>query len=171
MANTYIAISTVTVPSTSQSSIEFTNIPATYTDLCIVYSLRSDRSGQVNSSARISFNGSSANYSLAGFLTNSSVVSDSTDTNGVLIYCPASNATTSTFGNALVYIPNYAGNRNKSYSVQFVVETNSTTVDAQGTFGGVWSDTSAITSVKVTEANSANFVQHSTATLYGIKKD
>lgn len=172
MAITFVPIYTTTVGSSAVSNIEFTNIPATYTDLCVLYSLRSDRASQVNSSGRISFNGSTSNYSFAGFHTNGSIISDSSDaSNSVLIYFPASGATSSTFGNALVYIPNYAGSTKKSYSADCTSETNSATIDVQGVYIGIWADTSAITSIKITEANSANFVQYSTATLYGIKKD
>ena len=41
MANTYTLISSVTVGSGGASSIDFTSIPATYTDLCLVWSGRS----------------------------------------------------------------------------------------------------------------------------------
>ena len=168
MATTYEAIATVTLNS-SATNIEFTSIPATFTDICIVYSLRSDRASQVNSSGRISFNGNASNYSFKEIVGTGSAVGNNSGADGALIYVPASTATSSTFGNAAVYIPNYAGSNNKSYSVDFVAETNATTIDGQGLSAGLWSDSSAITSVKVTEANSANFVQHSTATLYGIK--
>ena len=75
-------------------------------------------------------------------------------------------ATASTFGNAEIYIPNYASSNNKSVSADFVSETNA----ADAIFGltaGLWANTSAITSIKLTPA--AAFAQYSTATLYGIK--
>ena len=169
MANTYVAIATVTVGSGGAANIEFTSIPATYTDIVIVYSLRSDRASQVNSSGRVSFNGNTSNYSYKDIIGNGSTVGSNSDTNGALIYIPASTATSSTFGNAAVYIPNYAGSNNKSYSVDFVAETNATSISGQGLSAGLWSNSSGITSVKVTEANGANFVQYSTATLFGIK--
>jgi len=168
MALTYTAIETVTL-SSAQSSIEFTSIPQTYTDLAILYSLRSNRASQVNSSGRVLFNGSTSNYSYREIVGTGSAVGNNSGSNGALIYIPASTATGSTFGNALVYIPNYAGSNNKSYSVDFVAENNAINIDGQGLSVGLWSDSSAITSVKVEEANGANFVQYSTATLYGIK--
>lgn len=167
MALQLFKIAEVTVAS-PQANIEFTSIPSGYTDLFIVYSLRSDRAGQVNSSGRVSFNGNASNYSYREIVGTGSAVGNNSGANGALIYVPASTATSSTFGNALVYIPNYAGSNNKSYSVDFVAETNATNIDGQGLSAGLWSDTSAITSVKVTEANSANFASGSTATLYGI---
>jgi len=43
MATTYEAIATVTVGSGGAATFGFTSIPATYTDLLVVASLRSDR--------------------------------------------------------------------------------------------------------------------------------
>jgi hypothetical protein len=166
----YYPIAKITVGSGGNTYIEFTSIPATYSDICIVYSLRSDRAGQVNSSGRISFNNDASNYSYKQLIGNGSTTGSGNDTNGALIYCPASTATGSTFGNGTVYIPKYAGNSNKTYSVDFVAETNATNIDGQGFSAGLWSSTSIITSVKIIEANGANFVQYSTATLYGIGK-
>lgn len=169
MANTYEAIATVTVGSGGAANIEFTSIPATYTDLLVMLSARSTRSGQVNSSARVYFNNSTSNFSTRDLLGNGSAVSSSSYSDGPLVYIPAATATASTFGNAYVYVPNYAGSTNKSYSIDYVAETNAATIDAQGIAAALWSDTAAITSIKFTEANSQNFAQYSTATLYGIK--
>lgn len=169
MALTYQAIASVTVGSGGSSTIEFTGIPATYTDLLVFYSLRSDRAAQVNSSGRISFNGITTNFNFRQIIGNGSTVGTSETGTGALIYCPASTATSSTFGNSYVYIPNYAGSTNKPYFVDFTAETNAVNIDGQGFTAGLWSNTSAITAIRITEANSANFVQHSSATLYGIK--
>jgi hypothetical protein len=171
MAYTYSKIATYTVGSTAVASIDFLNIPQTYTDLVLFYSLRSDRAGQVNSSGRVSFNSNSSNYNYRQVIGNGSTVGSGNDTNGVLIYCPAATATSSTFGNASLYIPNYTGGNYKSHSADFVAETNATSIDGQGLSAGLWSNTSAITSIKITDANGANFVQYSTAHLYGIKAE
>jgi hypothetical protein len=45
MATTYEIISSVTVGSGGAANIEFTSIPATYTDLYVLASIRSNRSG------------------------------------------------------------------------------------------------------------------------------
>ena len=45
MADTYTLISSVTVGAGGASSIDFTSIPATYTDLLVKFSLRTDFNG------------------------------------------------------------------------------------------------------------------------------
>ena len=61
MAVTYKLIETVTVGSGGAASIEFSSIPQTYTDLKVVYSLRSTNSSVI---LDIQFNGLSINKTL-----------------------------------------------------------------------------------------------------------
>jgi hypothetical protein len=78
-----------------------------------------------------------------------------------------SSFTASTFANNEVTIPNYTSSNFKSYSVDSVTENNAT--QAYAIFvAGLWSNTAAITSITL-GLSSANFVQYSTAYLYGIK--
>jgi hypothetical protein len=74
-----------------------------------------------------------------------------------------SSATASTFGSALIYIPNYAGSTNKSYGTDWVTENNATAAYA-GFTAGLLTNTAAIASVTLT----GNFVEHTTAYLYGV---
>jgi hypothetical protein len=78
----------------------------------------------------------------------------------------SSGATASTFNNADLYIPNYAGSNNKSFSIDSVSENNGTAAVAS-LFAGLWSQTAAITSITLTSRN-GNFDQYSTAYLYGV---
>ena len=171
MAYTYSKIATYTVGSGGVASIDFIAIPQNYTDLVILVSLRSTRATFANSSARVYFNNSTSGFSTRDLLGNGSTTASSSYSDAPLIYIPASGATASTFGNAYVYIPNYTGSNNKSYSVDYVAETNATTIDAQGFDAALWSNISAITSIKMTEANGQSFAQYSTAHLYGIKAE
>jgi hypothetical protein len=81
---------------------------------------------------------------------------------------PGNTATSSTFGNGELYIPNYAGSQNKSSSADVVPEEN-----AVGTYmslvANLWSNSAAINQITLTA--DGNLAQHSTATLYGIKKN
>jgi hypothetical protein len=169
---TYIQIgSTVTVGAGGASSIDFTSIPSTYTDLVVKMSLR-DNHAAISDSVRVSFNSSLSNQSQMALLGDGS--SGSAGTNGSAFYITtgtnANNATTNTFSNAELYIPNYAGSAYKSYSAEAVTETNATNASMALT-AGLWSNTAAITSISFTPAQPVNFLQYSTASLYGIKKD
>ena len=65
MANTYTLISSVTVGSGGAANIEFTSIPATYTDLLLKLSTRTTRSTATDSN-KLTVNSASA-YSLRFF--------------------------------------------------------------------------------------------------------
>jgi hypothetical protein len=49
------------------------------------------------------------------------------------------------------------------------VQENNATAAYMGIWGNQWSTTSAITSIKIEAQGGVNFVQYSTAYLYGIK--
>lgn len=166
MANTYVAIATVTVGAGGASSIAFSNIPQTYTDLLIFLSGRSTRTGTAQEVVDILFNGSYSNLSgirLAG--TGSSFFSGTGTYPGV---AATDSATANTFGNCSFYIPNYTSSNNKSHSVDGVSENNATEAVAQ-LAAGLWSSSSAITSLSLRPQSLNNWTQYSTATLYGIK--
>jgi hypothetical protein len=165
MPNTFIKIAAVTVGSGGASSIDFTSIPQTYTDLVIKTSLRDTSSGVVQV-INISFNGNTANFSNKNLQGNGSAASSFTQTRRVLLSSSAS-STTSTFSNGDIYIPNYAGATNKSFSADSVSENNATS-SFQALDASLWSNTAAITSITLTP-DSGSFAQYSTATLYGIK--
>jgi hypothetical protein len=94
--------------------------------------------------------------------------SSSTSTNNIGII-NGSSSTANTFNNTWIYISNYAGNTNKSVSTDSAFEYNGTDGRLQLT-ALLWSDTAAITSIKLTSSTASSFVQYSTAYLYGISK-
>ena len=169
MPNTFQLISAVTVGSGGASSIEFTSIASTYTDLCVKVSGRNS----VNSTGvAINFNSNTSGYSYRrvwgdGSSANSGSGSSLTLMEGIL-GLPQNNYTASTFGNFEIYIPNYAGSANKSVSVDAVTENNATTSYTE-LYAGLWANSAAITAIKLTPADSGNFLQYSTAYLYGVK--
>lgn len=175
MANTYVQIgSTVTVGAGGSASIDFTSIPSTYTDLLIRISARTNRSGQPVDSLKLTFNGATTNFSARGLGADASSSAFSFTNAGSAsiedaVFVTAATATANTFGNADIYIPNYAGSTNKSVSSDSVTENNATQsyllLDA-----GLWSNTSAITSIKLAPLNGSLINQYSTASLYGISK-
>ena len=171
MATTYTLISSVTVGSGGAANMEFTSIPSTYTDLLLRVSARIDRAGENRQSMNLTFNSSTGSWTgkrLAGYDSNSTLSDSSSTTYYQIPQATASNATANTFASADFYIPNYASSNNKSVSSDSVTENNSTTSWIIDLGAGLWSNSSAITSVKL-DGNGYNFLQYSTAVLYGIK--
>ena len=166
MANTYTLIASSTAGSGGVANIEFTSIPANYTDLQILCSLDSSIAAGADD-IYIQFNGSTSNFSWKNALgTGSSAISQN-GVNNQAGSIPAANVTANVFGNASLYIPNYAGSNYKSISSDSVVENNGTT-GYQALYATLWSNTAAITSIKLLPS-SGTFLEYSTAYLYGIK--
>ena len=169
MASSRELISAVTVGSGGASSINFTSIPQTYAHLAIKLSGRSSRSAAGEEEFYLTFNGSTSNYSEKWLRGTGSTVSAASFSGSSFqqVGQPAAAATASVFGNWEFYIPNYTNANYKSVSMDGVTESNATRaltyLDA-----GLWSDTSAITSVTIS-AGSYLAVEYSTAYLYGIK--
>ena len=171
MANTYTLISSVTVGGGCAANIEFTSIPATYTDLQVLTSLRTNRASAVRDVAKIQFNSNTgSNYSEIELYGNGSAASSASATSQTSARCgypTASTATASTFSNDSIYIPNYLSSNNKSFSVDSVAETNAVATDMVF-IAGLWAQTAAITSIKIFPLVGTLFDQYSTAYLYGI---
>lgn len=175
MPVTYRLISRVTVSTATQAALEFTNIPGTFDDLVVFTSLRSNRTPATDGShVAITFNNNtSAVYTFkhvrgTGAAASSYGESLATQLN---FYASANSAadTANTFSNNSFYIPKYAGSTNKSISSDAVYENNGTTA-YQHLFAALWESSAAITSIKLVEAFGNVWVQHSSASLYGIKK-
>jgi hypothetical protein len=164
MATTFTKIADVTVGSGGAASIDFTSIPSTYTDLCLVFSLRSSDGSDY---CGLKFNNSSSSFSSRQIYGNGSGAGSTTRSNNDLTGSQTPSVYTSNvFSNNAIYIPNYTGSANKSYSRDSVFENNGTNA-IQTLEAGIWSNTSAINQVTLVHP-SATFVQYSTATLYGV---
>lgn len=163
-------ISTQTL-SVSATSINFNAIGSTFKDLLLVVSARSDRASGLDQ-MNINFNGSSSSYynmQLLGFGTGSGY-SEAGGTTYVYNYgADGATATSNTFGNTAIYIPNYASSTLiKVVGTDQVFEINATG-GWQGIAAGSWGNTAAITSIAITPLNGPNWVAGTTASLYGIK--
>lgn len=173
MPTTYEAIATVTVGAGGASSIEFSSIPNTYTDLLIKVSARSSRTAFQQDDLSYRFNNNSSSvYDYRQIRGSGSAVISTTPGTVTYNYAGQINSSTSTsntFSNVEIYIPNYTSSTNKSSSVDGVQENNQT--EAYATLvANLWSSTAAITSIQLLlNINGTNFLQNSTATLYGIK--
>ena len=170
MAYTYSKISTVTVGSGGSSSIDFIAIPQNYTDLVVKASVRGDSTPAAFTSIRLLPNGSSSNGSTRWIRGNGAAASSDIDFTGIYSgESDTASATANTFANIEWYIPNYAGSNYKSLSIDSAHENNITTAYLH-LIAGLWSDTTAISSITL-DLGAGNFVQYSTATLYGIKAE
>jgi hypothetical protein len=171
MAYTYSLLAETTVGAGGTSAITFNNIPQNYTDLVIKISARMVATSDFPSLA-LQFNGSAvANYShryLLGSGSAASAGSGSSVTTARLGNADGSAQTVNTFSSFEIYIPNYTSSNNKSLSVDSVAENNATAAYAN-LVAGLWSNVTAISSIKLFETTPVNLAQYSTATLYGIR--
>lgn len=165
MANTFTKIASVTVGSGGASTIDFTSIPSTYTDLCLKVS---SRLSETDTPVSIRFNTSTSNFTWRRIYGNAATVSSQSGTDSYWFYTDTSAQTASTFGSGEIYIPNYAGSTNKSVSSESLTENNGATAE-MFMVAALWSNTAAINQITLVPLT-GNFVQYSTATLYGISK-
>ena len=161
MANTFTLIASYTATG-SVASIDFSSIPSTYTDLCIKMSTRTT---DTTTAGSVTFNGTGTGFTGIRLFGSGSSAASGSSTAAVLTN--SSGYTASTYSNSEIYIPNYAGSTNKSFSIDGVSENNATEAFAMIS-AILWSNTAAINQVTLTPAG-GSFVQHSTAYLYGVK--
>lgn len=169
MALTYKLISYTTL-TTSATSIEFSSIPNTYTDLVLRVSAR-DTSASTGRWIRLRFNSTTTNYAetyLAG--TGSAASSGKTSSNNAFgasgwIASTGSTNTANTFSNIEVYIPSYNVSQNKPMSA-VGMEENNTTAANMGLVAGLWVNTAAITSISILP--NTEFALGSSFFLYGV---
>jgi len=169
MATTYVKIASVSVGSGGASTMDFTSIPSTYTDLVVKVSSRSTGAGSPYLNLR--FNGSTSTYTQRRIMGSGTAASSGT--NGTANYLTVgfsdgSGHTANSFGSSEIYIPNYAGSTAKSTSTDSAEESNETGV-YMTLYAGLWSGTAAINQITFYD-EVANFAQYTTATLYGISK-
>ena len=168
MPDTFVKIASVTVGSGGSSTISFTSIPSTYTDLCLKISARSETT---SFALNLTVNGSTSGYSERLLYASGTSVASATASETKINWLDLQNSsatTANTFSSCDVYIPNYAGSSYKSFSGDTVTETNASTDNNLYVNAALWSNTAAITSITLT-AGVGDVAQYSTATLYGIK--
>lgn len=176
MANTYTQIgSTVTVGSGGASSIDFTSIPSTYTDLLVKLSVR-DAGVYANVNFSVRVNGLSTSiysrkYIYGNSLGASSAATSAGSSEGQMFlgYVPGSvSQTTSTFSNSEVYIPNYTSSNVKAVITDSVSEGNWDDV-SMSLGASLANTTSTITSLSFLGTGSG-WAEFSSVSLYGISK-
>lgn len=173
MANTYTLISSNTL-SSSAASVTFSSIPSTYTDLVIKASARSTRAASTNG-FDIVINGATTNYSYTDLYNNAGTAYSSRDTiagGNTYLYggsVGAANINANTFNNIEIYIPSYLASQNKPVSIINAMENNATSPYELHAIAGLYSSTTAISSIMIRSGSSYSFASGSSFYLYGIK--
>ena len=165
------SIASITVGSGGASSIEFTDIPATYQHLQIRMIMRSTTSNN-GFGHRMRFNGNTGtNYSwhsLAG--TGSSAVAGAA-ANETLMYMgvmPGTSNTASAFHASVVDVLDYA-NTSKNTTIRTFWGNDFNGSGEVQISSGAFYQTAAITSLRFIPDSSLSYAQHTTAALYGVK--
>lgn len=172
MAITYKKIASTTLTG-SQSSVVFSSIPSTYTDLVIKCSTRVD-GATAASNGGFYFNGTQGtSYSFTALRGSGSAgASSSRLSSGAYIRPSVSdgaNATANTFASWEIYIPNYTSTTQKPTSGFGAGEDNATAA-TMDVVAGLANITSAVTSITLYDVGFGyNFVSGSTFYLYGVK--
>jgi hypothetical protein len=158
----------VTVGAGGAASIEFTSIPGTYQHLQIRMINRVTDTSFVSSMTFNNVGGTSyANHLLYG---NGTSVTAEAATNGsgfVAITTAISTSGADQFAANVIDILDYASTT-KNTTARSLIGRDHNGSGLVGIASGLFNNTAAVTSIKITPA-SANFAQHSTAALYGVK--
>jgi hypothetical protein len=159
MPSTYEPIATTTL-GTASTTITFSSIPSTYTDLRIVLTGRTNAgAGNV---VTIRFNSDTAtNYSWTYISGNGTTASSLRTTSATSISTGLYLTNNANISTGFVDIFSYAGSTNKTVLLQSINQVFIRNVVA------LWRSTSAITDITLTSSNAMEI--GTTATLYGIK--
>jgi hypothetical protein len=163
---TMTKLGTVTVDAGGSATIAFSSIPQTYTDLVLKISARASGSGAGGINCYWVINGG---FDMTSRWLNGSgsAVSAAYRTDGFTIEVDGATQTASIFSNGEFYIPNYTSSNYKTYSLDNVIENNATAANMT-LLAGLRSNSEPIRSIEIV-CGSGTFVQHTKATLYGVK--
>ena len=178
MANTYTFIAS-NVLTTTATSVTFSSIPATYTDLVLRFSARSNEATVTDSIGDIRINGATTSlYSNTTIYGDGASAASNRTTSATYIQCftvSAAGATSNTFGSVELYLPNYISTtQNKTLGANSAAESNTATATNwywNGATAGLYRESAnAISSVEIAlNSSGSSFVSGSSFYLYGIK--
>lgn len=171
------SLSTVLL-SSSASSINFSNIPQTYTHLQLRVTTRNDRADNGAQSTTIAFNGdiTHTNYRSHILYYAASAANPASEANqlsgyyAAIGYTSAANMTANVFGIQVIDILDYSNtSKNTTVRTLFGLDSNSATAGYAGFASSLWMNTAAVSYISMTTLPSANFVTNTSVALYGIK--
>lgn len=162
MPNTYVALATQTL-STAASSVTFSSISSSYTDLVLITSAKNNTGAQYRLQLR--FNGDTAtNYSVTKLTGNGSTAVSSRASNATYAAILIGTIGSTNFDNVITSIMNYS---NTTTNKTVLSRGNETAAEVNAEVG-LWRSTTAITSLTLDLEGGINFVAGSTFSLYGI---
>jgi hypothetical protein len=166
-------ISTTTVGAGGVSSITFSSIPATYTDLVLIASAKFSSAGYDQDQLSLRFNGDTAtNYSwgqIANLVGTIGKAYNGTAAKIEAAYVPGGNIAANYMGTVKIEIPYYASANAKTVTAEWAWSRNASTA-SNGVNGGGWTSTSAINSITLLPFGSTTIAQYSVFSLYGRTK-
>jgi len=166
LPTSYESIATVT-SSSNFTSAEFTSIPSTYTHLQIRCF---GRNANNSNSSLIEFNSdtSTTNYYEHAFFGSGAGVSGWYNNNNNLMYWTETGSPANVFGAFIIDILDYTNtNKYKTVKVNGGYDANGTGYSWHNSL--YWSNSSAITNIKISAVGSGDFYANSSFALYGIK--
>ena len=163
MPNTYVALATQTL-GTAASSVTFSSISASYTDLVLITSAKNNTGAQYR--LQLSFNGdrSTSVYSVTKLTGNGSTAASSRVSNATYGAIIIGTIGSTNFDNAITHIMNYSN----ATTYKTVLSRGNETAAEVNAEAGLWRSTAAITSLTLDLEGGINFVAGSTFSLYGI---
>jgi hypothetical protein len=165
------SIATVTVGAGGAANIEFASIPSTFQHLQIRLVGRMDKSATSVTNFYLTFNSdtttNNSNHILYGDGSSAAAYGAASLSVPDIGMASGASASSSVFGASVIDILDYANTSKNTTSRSF------TGLDLNGSgtvrlYSAAWLSTSAVTSVKLYR-NDSNWVQHTTAALYGVK--
>lgn len=165
MAITYEPIATQTLASAA-ASITFSSIPATYTDLKMIFVGLGTTAG---TGVTLTFNSDTgANYSSVYLQGNGTDAASATNSGNAAITVASVNTTLRTANQLLLEINffSYTGATNKT--LLSLASGNNDTNGGTLSVVGLWRNTAVINTITIA-SSSSTFAANATATLYGIK--
>ena len=157
--STYTPIATTTLGS-AQSSVTFSSISGSYTDLVLITSAK--HTGANDGEINVQYNGDTGNNYSVTMLYGSGSSAGSIRASNVA-YTSADRVNDQSFSAGVTSILNYA---NTTTYKTLISRGNDTSYAIA--YAGLWRSTSAINQIKLTASGGTTFTSGSTFTLYGI---
>ena len=166
MPATYEPIATTTLGSAA-SSITFSSIPSTYTDLRLVIVGSGSTAGSAFYGFRFN-NDSGANYSVTSIYGTGSSAASLRYTSENSGYIDPVSQIPSTITMGVMNVFSYAGSANKTVLTEYNADVNGSGGIVERSVN-LWNSTAAINTITILSRSAATYAAGTTATLYGIK--